>query len=229
MIEIAPSLLGAYDKVVKENNKFVPSEFEKEVNQAIRSGAERLEIDMMDGEFVPRKQTFPLRTIDSLAKKRVLIDIHYMGYIRDEKTIDKIIHDITVNAFSFHYEAAADYRKVADYIRRRGMKASIALNPLTDLSRIQEALQKNLVDEVLLMGVLPGRGGQPIIEDTYNKIADLVKLIPPRSGIKIKIDGGVNEKNAEKLHKYGADVLVIGSAFFNSGDYRGFVDRIRNK
>lgn len=230
MVEIVPSLLGAYDKI-KSSGKMVELKLPEEIDRAIAAGVERLEVDLMRRKFVPNTRNLPLGLIFKAVKERVKLDIHFMGYI-NEQAIDNLMNingvpDRKIDTFSFHYEATPDPRRIAMYIKEKGMKASVALNPWTPVSSLEDALEEKLVDEVLVMSVCPGKGRQKFREETYRKLERLKKMTGPN--IRIKVDGGVNEENAQGLYKSGADILVIGSAFFNSGDYKGFVDRIRNK
>jgi ribulose-phosphate 3-epimerase len=107
------------------------------------------------------------------------------------------------------------------------MRAGVALNPHTPVAMLKNILP--YIDMVLIMTVNPGYGGQSFIMDSYNKIIELRKMID-RAGhsVMIEVDGGIDTKNAARLVKSGADVLVAGNIVFSSDDPAGTIERLKN-
>lgn len=177
------------------------------------SQADYYHIDVMDGVFVPNI-SFGLPVISAIKKhSKKTFDVHLMivepdKYIKDFKAAGADI--LTV-----HYEACAHLHRTLQAIKAEGMKAGVALNPHTSIHLLEDIIQD--IDLVCLMSVNPGFGGQSFIENTYDKIKALKALITKKnSSALIEIDGGVCDKNAEKLVGCGADILVAGSYVFGS-------------
>ena len=116
-----------------------------------------------------------------------------------------------------HYEACTHLHRTLQAIKAEGMQAGVAINPHTNVSLLEDTIKD--IDLVCVMSVNPGFGGQSFIENTYNKVRNLKKMINDQGAqTKIEIDGGVTDKNAAQLVEAGADVLVAGSYVFRSKD-----------
>jgi ribulose-phosphate 3-epimerase len=125
-----------------------------------------------------------------------------------------------------HYEASVHIHRTVQYIKERGVKAGVSLNPATPVWSLEHILQD--MDFVLLMSVNPGFGGQKFIPQTIDKIKALKRLLEEKGlPVLIEVDGGVNLKNAASVASAGADILVMGSAFFHSGNYGKLVKEFR--
>ena len=124
-----------------------------------------------------------------------------------------------------HYEASVHLHRTVQSIRESGIKAGVSLNPATPVRSLEDIL--DAVDLVLLMSVNPGFGGQAFIPRTLHKITQLREMIG-RSGASplIEVDGGVKPENARQVADAGADILVMGSAFFNSGNYEETMEKL---
>mgnify|MGYP000861956637 FL=1 len=177
------------------------------------SEADWFHIDIMDGVFVPNiSYGMPvLEVIKKYAKKP--LDVHLMIIDPDRyiSTFAKLGSDI----LTVHYEACTHLHRTLQAIKAEGMKAGVALNPHTPVAVLEDIIEN--VDEVLLMSVNPGFGGQKFIENTYKKVQQAKKLIVESgSNALIEIDGGVTLNNAQALIKAGADALVAGSFIFSA-------------
>lgn len=177
------------------------------------SEASWIHCDVMDGVFVPNISFgFPvIKAVKSLTDKP--LDVHLM-IVNPQNYISQV-RDSGAAIMNVHQEACVHLDRTINAIKAAGMKAAVTLNPSTPVVMLEDVIGE--LDMVLLMSVNPGFGGQSFINNTYEKISRLKKLINA-SGSKalIEIDGGVNAENAPLLAKAGADVLVAGSAVFKA-------------
>jgi ribulose-phosphate 3-epimerase len=179
----------------------------------------------MDGSFVPNL-TFGPPLIHALRQKtKIFFDVHLM-IVQPSRFIREFA-EAGADSITFHYEAEVHSQKFLTEIRSWGIKAGIAVVPSTPVSMLEEVLP--FVDLAMIMTVNPGFGGQELIPECLGKVKKLVKM-REQAGLdfKISVDGGINEDTAAIAKTAGADVLVIGSAFFNSSDKHALVDRLRS-
>lgn len=214
MVRIAPSILSADFLRLAD-----------EIKAAEEAGVDMIHIDVMDGHFVPNITIGPA-IVESIRKiTKLPLDVHLMI---DEP--DRYINDFAgagSDYITVHVEAAVHLHRTVQYIRDKGVKAGVSLNPATSLCSLDHILSD--IQMVLLMSVNPGFGGQEFIPSVLEKIRSLKKMISDRGlDVLVEVDGGVKYNNAKEIALAGADILVIGSAFFSSKDYKKFMNDIRS-
>ena len=177
------------------------------------SKADWVHIDVMDGHYVPNI-SFGMPIIDSInAISNKPLDIHLM-ISKPERYIENFLKYNT-KVLTVHLEASRHLHRTIQEIKSKGVMAGVAINPHTDVNHLNEII--NDIDLVCVMSVNPGFSGQNFIENSYNKVKKLKKLIlEKKSKCKIQVDGGVNIINAKNLVEFGADVLVAGNFIFKS-------------
>jgi len=197
----------------------------KDVLLINRSEADWIHCDIMDGVFVPNISFgFPvIELVKKIASKP--LDVHLM-IIDPDRYLQKFC-DAGASILTVQYEACQHLHRTVTEIRNLGMKAGVAVNPHTPVSLLKNILP--YIDMVLIMTVNPGFGGQSFIEESYNKIKELRKMID-EGGYKvlIEVDGGIDTGNANKLIKTGVNVLVAGNSVFSSKDPEGTIRKLKS-
>ncbi len=185
----------------------------KEVTMVNKSLADWIHCDIMDGVFVPNI-SFGLPVVEQIKKlAEKPLDVHLM--IVDPDRYLSRFHDAGASILTVQYEACIHLQRTVTEIRRLGMKAGVAVNPHTPVSLLVNILP--YIDIVLIMTVNPGFGGQSFINESYNKIRELRKMIDDRGyNVLIEVDGGIDTTNAAKLIEAGVNVLVAGNTVFSS-------------
>ena len=180
-----------------------------------KSDADWIHVDIMDGVFVPNISFgFPvLEAIKRLTSKP--LDVHLM-IIKPDRYISRF-KEAGASNLIVHLEACDHLHRTIQAIKQEGMGVGVALNPHTVVNNLEAVIQH--IDQVLIMSVNPGFGGQKFIEHTYRKIERTRNLIEKTgSKARIEIDGGVDLSNASKLIELGANILVAGSSVFGSNN-----------
>jgi ribulose-phosphate 3-epimerase len=214
MVQIAPSLLSADFTRLEEAVRLIED-----------AGADVVHVDVMDGHFVPNLTIGP-RVVELLkAKTSLPLDVHLM-VDRPGEVVPWFL-DAGADWISIHAEASRHLHRDITAIRSAGRKAGVALNPATPLVVLQEILRD--LDFVLLMCVNPGRGSQPFIDASHEKIRALRRWRTDLGGDgpRIEIDGGLNLANVSDLVRSGAEILVAGNAVFNTPDPRAAVRQLK--
>jgi ribulose-phosphate 3-epimerase len=201
MIELVPSILSADFTRLGE-----------QVRDAEAGDAQRIQIDVMDGHFVPNITMGPL-VVEAVRRcTKLPLEAHLM--ITNPQDYIEEFAKAGADVIIVHQETCPHLHRVIQPIRATGTQVGVALNPATPVFLLQDIL--NLVDMVLIMTVNPGFGGQEFIPETLPKIATLRQMITRRGlHCDIEVDGGINEKTVPLAVKAGANLLVAGSAVYN--------------
>ncbi|MDO1605543.1 ribulose-phosphate 3-epimerase [Lactobacillus sp. YT155] len=212
-MKIAPSILSA-DLM----------NMQRDVENITKAGADLIHVDIMDGHFVPNI-TFGFGIISALKKVTDLkLDVHLMI---DHP--DSLIEDVVkqgADMILIHQEATPHIYGVIQTIQKLGSKAGVVINPGTSVETIKPIL--SLVDQVLVMTVNPGFGGQEFLPEMTEKIKELDQLRKENSEytFEIEVDGGVNQSTIKLCKDAGADIFVAGSYVF-AGDVSQRIESLR--
>lgn len=200
-VKIAPSILTAdFGRLAEE------------VKAAEIGGADMLHLDVMDGRFVPNI-TFGAVVVDALRRvTRLPFDIHLMC-VEPERLIEQYAE--TADTINVHIEVSPHINRTLETIRRMGKRAGVCINPGTALAAIEESLYD--ADQVMVMTINPGWGGQQMLPAQLEKVARIRKILDS-SGLpaEIEIDGGVKTSNIADCVHAGAHVVVCGSSVYNA-------------
>jgi ribulose-phosphate 3-epimerase len=190
----------------------------EQVQQASAGGADRLQVDVMDGRFVPNITVGPL-TVEAVRRNTQLpIEAHLMIVEPERYVADfaKAGADVII----VHQEVSPHLHRTIEQIKGLGKRAGVAINPATPLAAIQEIV--DAVDLVLVMTVDPGFGGQSFIPSTLPKLERLRTMLSTRGlSCDVEVDGGIHVETAPQVVRAGANVLVAGSAIFEDPEGPG--------
>lgn len=201
---IAPSILNANNLTLKD-----------EIKRATNAGITRFHIDIMDGHFVPNLSFGPQLVSDFKTEFPITeAEIHLMS--NNPKVLIPAFVKAGADLLEFHYEAMQpnEVKYWLDYLKSNGVKADLVLNPDTPVSVVEQF--KNQIDQLLLMTVHPGFGGQKFLENSASRIKEARELVG--KDIAIEVDGGINQQTARIAKDAGANVFVAGSYLFEKGD-----------
>ncbi len=184
----------------------------EQVREAEAAGAQRIQIDVMDGHFVPNITMGPM-VIEAVRRCTTLpLEAHLM-ITNPAEYIDTFAR-AGADVIIVHQEVCPHLHRVIQQIKGNGKKAGVALNPSTPIFLLENVL--TLLDHILIMTVNPGFGGQDFIPETLPKISQMRQIINER-GLQcdIEVDGGIHEQTVPSVVQAGANLLVAGSAIYN--------------
>ncbi len=200
-IKIAPSILSADFARLGE-----------QIREATEAGADYIHVDIMDGHFVPNITVGPDIVNAIRPWTDIPLDIHMM--VEEPGRYISQVADAGADIITVHAEACVHLHKTIHQIIEANVKPSVAVNPGTPVSILEDVLGD--LDQVVVMSVNPGLGGQSFIESSFDKISRMQRLIREfGSNAEIEVDGGIKSNTVPRVVSAGATVLVAGSAVFN--------------
>ncbi|MGB7948117.1 MAG: ribulose-phosphate 3-epimerase [Candidatus Binatia bacterium] len=203
-IKLAPSILAADFARLGE-----------QVADAEKAGADRIHVDVMDGHFVPNISIGPVVVQSLRPITRLALETHLM--ISDPDLYLEEFAEAGSDSLLVHWEGNNNLHRTVQRVKSLGKRAGIVINPATPASVLEEILQD--VDQVLVMTVNPGFGGQHFIPTTLRKIRQVRQMIDEiKPTCDLEVDGGIDPETAPLAVNAGANVLVAGSAIFNASE-----------
>lgn len=212
-MKIAPSILSA---------DF--SNLQRDIELVEKGGADYIHVDVMDGQFVPNI-TFGPNIVQAIRPiTKLPLDVHLM--IVDPEKYIPAFAKAGADIITVHVEATPHIHRALKMMKDLGVKSGVVINPGTPITMIKHVLP--IADQVLVMTVNPGFGGQSFIEETVEKIAELSELREQNNWhYSIEVDGGIVPETAQICQKAGADVFVAGSYIYNSEDPVGQINQLK--
>ena len=201
---ISPSLLSANFKNI-----------EKEIRLLEEAGVDRIHLDVMDGHFVPNL-TFGPMMIKTIRK---ITDLHLETHLMINNPSDSLDQYIQAGSDTIiiHLEASKNAQQDLSYIRQNNVLAGISINPDTNENRLMPLI--HYFDYILIMSVFPGKSGQTFINETLQKMKNVVSKMN-ETNTTIAVDGGVNLNTIKNIYDTGIDITIVGSGLFKALDIR---------
>ncbi|MBP2058460.1 ribulose-phosphate 3-epimerase [Lactobacillus colini] len=209
---IAPSILNA-DSL---NLRY-------QIQEAVNAGIVRFHIDIMDGHFVPNLSFGPQLVSDFKRDfQNIKLEVHLMS--NNPKDLVPMFVKSGADIIELHYESMSENKLKywINYLKEKNVKVGLVLNPDTDINVVKKFSTQ--IDQVLVMSVYPGFGGQKFISESVVKIQKLKEILD--DNIPIEVDGGINEETAKMVINVGATILVAGSFIFGSDNIRQQVNKL---
>ena len=214
-IEIMPSILAAD-----------MGNLEAAIRQCERAGADQIHMDIMDGVFVPNISMGPAVVSMANGVTNLPMDVHLM-LLQPQNHIEAFAK-AGADTILIHIETDCDVEDTLKKIRGLGCKSGITVNPPTPVDSIFQCLEKGLADEVLIMSVNPGFGGQSFIHECLPKIQQAaVWRREKKLNYRIEVDGGINNQTVAECARAGADTFVAGTALFSQRNMAAAIKKMR--
>lgn len=212
-MKIAPSMLSADFANLAESIALVE-----------QAGVEYLHIDIMDGDFVPNISFGPMVYQAIRNQSNLVFDVHMM--VRNPERYIELAAKAGADVITVHVEATEHIHRALQLIKQQGVKAGVVINPGTPVALIEPLLAE--VDQVLVMTVNPGFGGQKFIPATLTKIKQLDALRKANGyHYEIEVDGGINAETGKLCVEAGTDILVAGSYIFDHENPLAAIESLR--
>jgi ribulose-phosphate 3-epimerase len=214
-IRIAPSILAADFRTLGA-----------EIEAVAKAGADWIHVDVMDGHFVPNLTIGPPVVGAVRRATKQPLDVHLLIEAPERSLADYA--KAGADRIGVHVETCPHLHRTLQQIRGLGKKAGVVLNPATPAAAIEPVLGD--VDQVLVMSVNPGFGGQRFIEGVLPKLAELRRWIDERElDVELEVDGGISPDTIERASRAGANVFVAGTAVFGASDYAAAIADLRKR
>ncbi|MCS6771895.1 MAG: ribulose-phosphate 3-epimerase [Kiritimatiellae bacterium] len=210
-LQILPSLLAGDFGALAESCRIAEA-----------AGADGLHLDVMDGHFVPNLTMGPDIVRAARRATRLPLSVHLM--CTHPGTLLEAFLDAGSDLILVHVEARESPGPLLKRIREANRRAGVVLNPETPAAAAEPWLGAS--DEILVMTVHPGFGGQPFLEHVTPKITELRRLAP---NIDISVDGGIHAETAERCARAGANVMIAGTSLYRSADMKAEIARMRDR
>ncbi len=202
MVQILPSILSADFRCLGQ-----------QIAEVEQAGADRIHVDVMDGRFVPNITIGPLIVEAARKSTSLPLDVHLM-IVEPERYLSDFA-SAGADIILVHQEACPHLHRTVEQIKQLDKQAGVVLNPSTSVASLEEVI--DMLDQVLIMSVNPGFGGQRFIGSSTQKVRRLQRLLRERGAqAAIEIDGGIDPTTAPAVVAAGASLLVAGSAVFGA-------------